>query len=98
RVRGNVTEDRVHVVERHQELPHLERAPRALEADERFATAQVAAVGVAVDARFNLEDGGKATTQRLGATNAEARRVRAQPAHGRIRPVGLATVDELEVD
>jgi len=98
RVRGNVTEDRVHVVEGHQELAHLERAPRPLEADERFATAEVAAVGIAVDARFDLEDGGEPTTQCLGATNAETRRVRAQAAHRRIRAVGLTTVDELEVD
>ena len=37
-------------------------------------------------------------SSRLGATNAETRRVRAQAAHRRIRAVGLTTVDELEVD
>ncbi len=98
RVRRDVTEDRVHVVEGHQEMPHLERAPGALQADKGVTAAEVAAVGVAVDARFDLENRVQAAPERLGAAEAEARGVRAETRHVRVRAVRLPAIDEFEVD
>src|SRR4029077_2580291 len=78
RVRRDVTEDWMQVVDGRQELAHLERTPRALESDERFAAGQTGAravARVAGNVRFDLEDGVQSATQRFRAANADTRRV-----------------------
>src|SRR5215470_1029609 len=70
------------VVLRHQELTHREATPASLQTDERFPAAQIAAVGVAVDGRFDLEDRVQAAAKAFRAAHAQARRVGAQPIDG----------------
>ncbi len=98
RVGRDVAEDGVQIVQGHQEVAHLERAPATLEADERFAIGRHAAAGVALDVRLDLEERREAASQRFGATDAQARRVRAEPRYCRVRAVGLSAAHEFEVD
>ncbi len=68
------------------EEAHLERAPAAAQAEESVAAGEDAAGGAHVDrAVLDLENRIEAATERLGATNAEARRVRVDPEDGRVR-------------
>jgi hypothetical protein len=76
----------VNVVVRGEEVTELHGTPAALQADVRFAIAQATA-----DARvrghvgLDLEDRVQAATERLGATHAEARRVRVHAVDPRLR-------------
>ena len=80
-----ITEDRVQVVLRHQEPAYGELAPASLQANKRFAAAQITGVGVAIDRRLDLEDGVQPTAQAFGAPHPKARRVAAQPVDRGIR-------------
>src|SRR5688500_6465573 len=85
--RRHVTEDRVRVVVRGQEVAYEHRYPRALQPDERVATGQRAAAGVAGDRRLELEDRVQPAAQRFGSAHAKARRVRAKARNARTVPV-----------
>src|SRR5205085_12184554 len=70
----------------------------SLESDEGLASAQVAAVGVAVDRRFDLEDGDLAAAEVFVAAHAQPRRVAAHAVDDWIGAVGLLAAYELEVE
>ena len=85
----DVTEDRVQIVVRHQEAADLDRAPTALQADERFATGQRATRLRRVDRRLNLENRIETAAEGFRAAKSEARRVRTHPVLPRIGQVAV---------
>jgi citrate lyase beta subunit len=89
------------IVVRGQEPPHLERTPRPLQADERFARRQHTAADVCIDPGFDLEDRGEAAAKRFRAAHAQTRRVRIHAVEGavdRSRAHGQVRINRLSVD